>query len=201
MTRPPVKPLLCSSLIITALLSSSVAAFSLGYIEALLELHLRTFQLTVTSVGFCFLAFSILFTLTTILAGYFTDFHINPWTTNSSGLVFLSLGFVIVGPAPYLPLPPSLPSTLAGLGLLVISSSYLCHYYVCRDLALLLSWSPPILASWLPPWSCQTTWRMSPHSPLSPASGLHSILWDSSLDLPWLGCSLIRYCNLCYFHL
>ena len=58
--------------------------------------------------------------------------RINPWTASIFGLILMTLAFLLVGPVPFLPLPPSLPLTICSLVLhgvgsaAVIVSSYSC---------------------------------------------------------------------------
>ena len=66
-------PLLRNPNVLIALLSATSAAFAIGYIESLLELHLQTFSLQVTSIGLCFLAMSGAYTMATIVTGWVTD--------------------------------------------------------------------------------------------------------------------------------
>ena len=55
-------PLLQDLRVMVPLLSASSAALSIGYMESLLELHLQTFSISVSSVGLCFLAMSLTYT-------------------------------------------------------------------------------------------------------------------------------------------
>ena len=66
-------PLLQDPNVVIALLSASTAAFAIGYIESLLEMHLEKFSLNVTSIGLCFLAMSCAYTLCTIFIGWIID--------------------------------------------------------------------------------------------------------------------------------
>ena len=66
-------PLLRNPTVLIALTSATCAAFAIGYIESLLELHLEIFALEVSSIGLCFLAMSGSYTLCTILTGWLTD--------------------------------------------------------------------------------------------------------------------------------
>ena len=108
-------PLLQDLRVVVPLLSATTAALTIGYIESLLELHLQTFSLSVSSVGLCFLAMSLTYTLLTLLTGYSVTKIFQPTSLSLAGLCLLLLSFTLVGPAPYLPLPPSLPLTVSSL--------------------------------------------------------------------------------------
>ena len=116
---------------LVSLMSATTAALTIGYLESLLELHLETmFAVSVTTVGLCFLTMSVAYTLVTILSGYCADKLIHPGTLTIIGLLLLLTSFILLGPAPFLPLPPSFSLTILGLLLqgagagAVIVSSY-----------------------------------------------------------------------------
>ena len=123
-------PLLQDLRVMVPLLSASSAALSIGYMESLLELHLQTFSISVSSVGLCFLAMSLTYTAMTLLTGYCVDKILQPSTFSLAGLLLLLLAMMLVGPAPYLPLGPCLPLTVLSLVLqgagaaLVLVSTY-----------------------------------------------------------------------------
>ena len=56
---------------------ASASALTSGYVESLLELHLKTFSISVSSIGFCFLAMALSYTSVTILVGYIADKTVN----------------------------------------------------------------------------------------------------------------------------
>ena len=131
--RPPAGPLFSSPFFLTALLTTSTAAFSsFGFSLPLLELHLSSFGLTSYSIGFCFLAFSVTYTLINVLSGLVTDSYIQPWTVSVTGLFSLLMSFFFLGPPPFLNIPPTIPLKLVGLMFLgfgtgsVLVASYSC---------------------------------------------------------------------------
>ena len=131
--RPPAGPLFSSSFFLTALLTTSTAAFaSFGFSLPLLELHLSSFGLTSYSIGFCFLAFSASYTLINVLSGLFTGSYFQPWTVSVTGLFCLLMSFFFLGSSPFLNIPPTIPLKLVGLMFLgfgtgsVLVSSYSC---------------------------------------------------------------------------
>ena len=115
LTSSALLPLLQDLAVVVPLLSATTAALTIGYIESLLELHLQTFSLSVSWVGLCFLAMSLTYTLLTLLTGYCVTKIFHPGSITTAGLSLLLLTFILVGPAPYLHLPPSLPLTVFSL--------------------------------------------------------------------------------------
>ena len=108
-------PLLVDLTVLVPLLSATTAAITIGFIESLLELHLETFSISVSSVGLCFLAMSLTYTVISLLTGYCVTKIFHPGSLSIAGLSLLLLSFILIGPAPYLPLPPSLPLTVSSL--------------------------------------------------------------------------------------
>ena len=132
--RPPARPLLSSPLFLTALLATSTSNFSsFGFILPLLELHLSSFGLTASSVGFCFLAFSASYTLSNVLSGFVTDSYIQPWTVCVTGLSCLLLSFFFLRLS-------EIPLKLVGLMFLgaghasVLAASYSCALIAARQM-------------------------------------------------------------------
>ena len=107
-----ISPLVRDVRVMVPLLSATTAALTIGYIESLLELHLQTFSLSVSSVGLCFLTMSLTYTATTLITGYCVDKILQPITFSTTGLLLLLLAFTLIGPAPFLPLAPSLAPSL-----------------------------------------------------------------------------------------
>ena len=124
--RPPARPLFSSPFFLTALLATSTAAFSsFGFTLPLLELHLSSFGLTASSVGFCFLAFSATYTLSNVLSGLVTDSYIQPWTVCVTGLLCLLMSFFFL---PFNEIPLKLVGLMfLGIGAgCVLVASYSC---------------------------------------------------------------------------
>lgn len=130
---PSPRPLLSSFVFVTALVVTSGAAITFGFIESLLELYLdKTFDLTVTQIGFCFLGYAIAYTLFTILAGVLTDSKVKPWSMNIFGLFTSVVAFYLLAPPPYFPFEPNLYTTVGSLMLQGIgSASILVSSYSC----------------------------------------------------------------------
>ena len=113
-----------------SLISASAAALTIGFLESLLELFLEeSFSLSVTGAGLCFLVMAVSYTTLTLITGYCADKLLHPVTITISGLILLLTSFTLLAPAPFLPLPPSLPTTILGLvlqgagaGAVVVSS-------------------------------------------------------------------------------
>ena len=131
--RPSARPLLLSPVFLTALLATSVTAFSsFGFSLNLLGLHLSSLGMTTSSVGICFFSFSATYTLINILSGVVTDTYLHSWTVSLTGLLSLLLSFLLIAPSPLLPIPSELPLKIAGLMFLgfgagsVLTASYSC---------------------------------------------------------------------------
>ena len=132
LTQPAMMlPLLRNPSLLIALSSATCAAFAVGYIESLLQIHLYTFALGLPTVGLCFLAMSGTYTVCTIATGWIIDtrlvrigyidfgsklcLRIRPWTMCVYGLGLILISFSLVGPVPLLPLSPSLALTVCSL--------------------------------------------------------------------------------------
>ena len=72
-TESSILPILKHPACLISLASASASALTSGYVESLLELHLETFSISVSSIGFCFLAMALSYTSVTILVGYIAD--------------------------------------------------------------------------------------------------------------------------------
>ena len=66
-------PLLSNPNVMIALMSATSAAFAVGFIESLLELHLQIFSLDLTLVGLCFFVIACTYTICTLVTGWATD--------------------------------------------------------------------------------------------------------------------------------
>ena len=65
-------PLLSNLNVMIALISATSAAFAVGYIESLLELHLKL-SLDLTLIGLCFFVIAFTYTICTLVTGWATD--------------------------------------------------------------------------------------------------------------------------------
>ena len=127
-------PILLTSGSLISLISASVAAFTIGYIESLLVLYLQTtFSVSVTSISLYFLSMALSYTSVTIVSGYLADKLVHPATITILGLGILLTSFTLIGPVPYLPLRPHQELTVvslvlqgAGSGAVVVSSYSSC---------------------------------------------------------------------------
>lgn len=72
-TQSSIMPILKHPASLISLASASASALTSGYVESLLELHLETFSIPVSSIGFFFLAMALSYTSVTILVGYIAD--------------------------------------------------------------------------------------------------------------------------------
>ena len=126
------RALLASPALLAALAAATTAALAIGFTESLLELHLLSFTSSVTITGLSFLLLAATTTATTVLAGLVSDALASPWLLLCCGLLLHLPALLLLGPAPFLPLAPSLTPTLLALALQglgyasVLVSSYSC---------------------------------------------------------------------------
>ena len=137
---PGLLPLVTSPRVFLLLITVSMSAVNVSWLESLLSLYLTSqFSLSLSAVGFCFLLWSVVNTagkdklklrLTSLflssayfLAGWASDKLPDPSLICLLGQILLVISHLMTGPAPYLPLSPSLPLTLAGLVILGLGSA------------------------------------------------------------------------------
>ncbi|KAK6637823.1 hypothetical protein RUM44_008245 [Polyplax serrata] len=93
-----------------------------GFLDPTLEPHLRQFGLTSEKIGFIFLLFSGLYGLSSPLWGVVSDKTDNHWSMMTSGLLFDTVGLLILGPATFIPfLKSELWLNLVALSILGVS--------------------------------------------------------------------------------
>ncbi|XP_068220297.1 MFS-type transporter SLC18B1-like [Palaemon carinicauda] len=84
-----------------AIIASSI---SIGFLQATLEPHLRSFGLSPLQLGLMFILNGAFYGLFAPLWGWLCDKHINPNIVVIIGAFFTITTFLLVGPAPYLPI-------------------------------------------------------------------------------------------------
>jgi len=86
---------------------ASVAVFaasvSIGFLQASLEPHLRRFELSPLMVGVMFVINGGMYAVSAPLWGWACDKHLDPKNVIVAGSVLVTSGFLILGPAPFLP--------------------------------------------------------------------------------------------------
>ena len=86
-----------------ALLTATMAAYTIGTIEATLSPFLETLPtMTVQLIALTFLTMSVSSVLATPLSGWICDSNISPWLVSCLGVCLMFLSFMFLGPAPYI---------------------------------------------------------------------------------------------------
>jgi len=101
------------------MVASLLPCVSWGLLDTTLEFHLLPYNLDTTKIGLMFLVPALIYLVMSPPSGYISDF-VGPKATAISGLLFLVLGLLVVGPAPFL--TEIIPQTLwmDGVGLFLI---------------------------------------------------------------------------------
>ncbi|XP_064112403.1 MFS-type transporter SLC18B1-like [Macrobrachium nipponense] len=86
-----------------AIIASSI---SIGFLQATLEPHLRSFELSPLQLGFMFILNGATYGIFAPLWGWLCDKHINPTIVVIFGAFVIVTSFLMVGPAPFLPIGP-----------------------------------------------------------------------------------------------
>lgn len=115
--------------------SVTAVAFSFGFLQPLLEPHLRQFDLPTLSVSFIFIVNGATYALTAVGWGYLADKQLNPKLLSGIGAVFIVTGFLLMGPAPFFPVKPALWLVIVSLMLHGIGSGaeYISAFLDCNQ--------------------------------------------------------------------
>ena len=116
-------PVLSNPDVLLALTGTVYAAAVQGLLEACLEPYLEQFNLSITKIGFTFLALSVPYFMASPLWGYFCDHLVSPEYVQGIGNFIVICGFFVLGPAPYLPFDPNYPTLVIGLAFLGIGTA------------------------------------------------------------------------------
>jgi len=104
---------------VPAILLNSVAvvatAISMGFYSATLEPHIRLFNLSPIAMGMMFVISGGTYACVAPVVGRICDRWAYPKRVISVGCVLVVISFTIVGPAPFVPLPTTLPLCILGL--------------------------------------------------------------------------------------
>ncbi|XP_037082981.1 MFS-type transporter SLC18B1-like [Pollicipes pollicipes] len=84
------------------------ASSSIGFIQALMEPHLRQFELKPVVLGLMFVINGAVYALCAPIWGWLCDHHLQPKVATAISAVLVTVGFALLGPAPFLGLAPSL---------------------------------------------------------------------------------------------
>jgi MFS family permease len=93
----------------------SATSLSTGFVIAILEPHIRQFNLSNIIVGLFFICNSVSFAVSSPIWGYLNDKKFNLKLLAYSGAIFMLIGFLIVGPVSFLPFQPTVESVIIGL--------------------------------------------------------------------------------------
>lgn len=88
--------------ILLAIFSVLAASISIGFLSATLEPHLRQFKLSPVVMGLMFVIEGGVYALTAPIWGYLCDCKIQPKIVTLFGATLVTIGFLLVGPAPFL---------------------------------------------------------------------------------------------------
>ena len=109
-------PILQNIEIIVSLVSLLSASNSMGFIETILEPHLRkTFSMSISNSGLCFLGLRASFTITTMISGYLVDRYVKPISVTTFGLSLSLISISFIGPVSYLHLSPRIEVSITCL--------------------------------------------------------------------------------------
>ncbi|XP_071440009.1 MFS-type transporter SLC18B1-like [Hetaerina americana] len=92
-----------------------ITSSSMGYYAAILEPHLREFNLTPVQIGLMFIVSGTMYAIHAPLIGWLCDHGIKPKHCCAVGDVLIILGCCLIGPAPFLPSPTILWMCILGL--------------------------------------------------------------------------------------
>lgn len=91
------------------------ASLSVGFIQATLEPHLRPLGLTPLQLGLMFILNGSTYAISAPIWGRICDKLVSPQCVWSLGALFISAAFILIGPAPFLPINMSLPIIIVAL--------------------------------------------------------------------------------------
>lgn len=84
------------------------ASCSIGFIQALMEPHLRPFNLTPIMLGLMFVINGAVYAMCAPAWGWLCDNHLRPKMVTAFSSVLVIVGFSLIGPLPFLGITPSL---------------------------------------------------------------------------------------------
>jgi hypothetical protein len=93
----------------------SATSLSTGFVIAILEPHIRQFNLSNIVVGLVFICNSASFAVSSPIWGYLNDKRIQPKLLAFTGTILMLTGFLIVGPASFMPFEPTVAIVIIGL--------------------------------------------------------------------------------------
>lgn len=82
-----------------------MTSVSIGFLQATLEPHLRQFDLSPVVLGLMFVINGGTYALTAPCWGWLCDRKLVPKVVTVTGCLLIIFGFLLVGPAPFIPVP------------------------------------------------------------------------------------------------
>lgn len=91
--------------VLLAASSIIVTSMSIGFLQATLEPHLRQFMLQPVILGLMFVINGGTYAIVAPFFGWLCDKILPPKLITVVGTIFVAVGFLLIGPAPFLPIP------------------------------------------------------------------------------------------------
>lgn len=132
--------------ILAALLSATIASYTIGTLEATLSTFLGKIpSMSVKMIAMAFLSMSLSSVLATPVSGWLCDTKLSPWLVSCQGCLIMVVCFMFLGPAPYLstlfsPSMLSVCSSLVAQG--VGSAAVLVASFSCAQMAAVTAGMP-----------------------------------------------------------
>ncbi|KOC69871.1 MFS-type transporter SLC18B1 [Habropoda laboriosa] len=101
--------------VLVAMASIIATSMSIGFLQATLEPHLRSFNLSPVVLGLMFVINGGTYAITAPAWGWLCDKHSHPKVATVAGCILVVVGFCLVGPAPFIPCPTILWVSICGL--------------------------------------------------------------------------------------
>ncbi|XP_023017109.1 MFS-type transporter SLC18B1 [Leptinotarsa decemlineata] len=101
--------------ILLSAISIIVTSMSIGFLQATLEAHLRSFYLQPVILGLMFIINGGVYAIVAPGFGWLCDKCISPKVVTIIGTVLVAAGFCLIGPAPFIPVETQLWLTMLGL--------------------------------------------------------------------------------------
>ncbi|XP_032681295.1 MFS-type transporter SLC18B1-like isoform X1 [Odontomachus brunneus] len=101
--------------VLIASMSIIATSVSIGFLQATLEPHLRQFNLSPVVLGLMFVINGGTYALAAPVWGWLCDKHSHPKVATVAGCILVMIGFSLIGPAPFIPLPTIIWITICGL--------------------------------------------------------------------------------------
>lgn len=112
---PNIFHVLCIPVVLILSYAIIIGATSLGFITAFLEPHLRSFDISISTIGVIFMAHGGTYTLTAMIWGKVADRYKHFRILNIIAILFFIMGYLLLGPAPFIPFKESVPLVIIAL--------------------------------------------------------------------------------------